>query len=126
MLWTFTSFDQNINFIDQDFFLLGLQFGYFEQSRSTSEPIEELIKKELLILKLYQLNVKNIKCPLQWWEKHETMFPIVGFLVWQIMDIVESHIETKRIFSLARILTNLKRCRLQTEFFKKMIFVQKN
>jgi len=53
------------------------------------------------------------------------MFPIVGFLVWQILDIVGSHIETKKIFSLAGILTNLKRCRLQTENLFKMIFVKK-
>jgi len=31
----------------------------------------------------------------------------------------------KRIFSLARIFTNLKRC-LQIKFFKKLIFLNKN
>jgi hypothetical protein len=27
----------------------------------------ELIKKELLIFRKYQLDIKDIKCPLQWW-----------------------------------------------------------
>jgi hypothetical protein len=49
----------------------------FEQTSNTNEPAEELVKKELLIFKRYQLDVKDIKCPLQWWQKHKTMFPIV-------------------------------------------------
>jgi hypothetical protein len=31
----------------------------FEQTASTSEPVEELVKKELLIFKRYQLDVKR-------------------------------------------------------------------
>ncbi len=53
----------------------------FEHIASTSELIEELVKRELLIFRRYQLDVKDIKCPLQWWQKHEAMFLIVGFLV---------------------------------------------
>ncbi len=53
-----------------------------------------------------------LKCyhHLQWWEKHEAMFPIVGFLACQILGIVGSQTKTKRIFSLTCILTNLRRC----------------
>jgi len=40
----------------------------------------ELTIMDLLIFKWYQLDVKNIKCPLQWWEKHEAMFLTIGFL----------------------------------------------
>jgi hypothetical protein len=47
------------------------------------------------------------------------MFPIVGFLVHEILSIVGSHIETKRIFLLIRILTNLRRCHLQIENLEK-------
>jgi hypothetical protein len=39
----------------------------------------ELINKELLIFKCYQMDVKNIKCPLQCWEKYENIFPIIDF-----------------------------------------------
>jgi hypothetical protein len=44
--------------------------------------------------------MKEIKRPLQWWEKYETMFPIVRFLACQILEFVGSQIETKRIFPL--------------------------
>jgi hypothetical protein len=61
----------------------------------------------------FQVDPKEIKCPLQWWLKHESMFPTVGFLAQQISGIVGSQIETKNIFSLAGIFTNLRRCCLQ-------------
>jgi hypothetical protein len=44
----------------------------------------------------------------------------------QILNIVESQIEPKRLLSLVDILTNLKRCHLQTDNLKKLIFVNKN
>jgi hypothetical protein len=71
------------------------------------------------------LDVKDIKCFLQWCQKHEAMFLIVGFLTWQILGIDGSQIETERILSLARIFTNLKKCHLQIENLEKLIFVQK-
>jgi hypothetical protein len=82
----------------------------FEQTTSISELAEELVKRELLVFKRYQLDVKDIKCPLQWWQKHEAMFLIVGFLAPHILGVVGSQIETKRIFSLVGILSNLRRC----------------
>jgi hypothetical protein len=106
---------------DEDFSL-----DIIQQIASTSEPSKELITRELLIFKHYQVDPKDIKCPLQWWAKHEAMFAIVGFLACQILGIVGSQIETKRIFSLAGILTNLRRCHLQLENLENLIFVSKN
>jgi hypothetical protein len=63
------------------------------------------------------MNVKNNKCPLQWWEKHENMFPVVGFYARQILRIVGSQI---------RILTSLRRCLLSLKKLDKLIFVNKN
>jgi hypothetical protein len=40
------------------------------------------------------MDVKNIKCPLQRWEKYESMFPIIGFYANQILRIVGCQIET--------------------------------
>jgi hypothetical protein len=79
----------------------------FEQTSSTSELTLELVRRETLIFKCYQVDSKEIKCLLQWWTKYETMFPTV-FLAHQILRIVGSQIETKRIFSLIRIFTNVK------------------
>jgi hypothetical protein len=56
----------------------------------------------------YQGNVKDSKCPLEWWKKHGTMFFVIAFLTWKIHDIVGSRIEIKIIFSLIGR-TNLKR-----------------
>jgi glutamyl/glutaminyl-tRNA synthetase len=53
------------------------------------------------------------------------LFPIVGFLARRILRIIGSQKETKRIFSLARIFTNFKRC-LQSENLEKLIFVNEN
>jgi hypothetical protein len=73
----------------------------FEMTTNTSEPTIELVNRELLIFRRYLMNVKYIKCRLQWWEKHENMFLTVGFCVRQILGIVGSQIETLKIFSLA-------------------------
>ncbi len=51
----------------------------FEMTTNISKPIMELVNREFLIFKHYQMDVKDIKCPLQWWEKHENMFPMVCF-----------------------------------------------
>jgi hypothetical protein len=48
---------------------------------SINETIMKLVNRELLIFKHYQVDVKNIKCPLQWWENHGNMFSIVEFRV---------------------------------------------
>jgi len=39
-------------------------FDMFEIIISTSEPTMELVKKDLLIFNCYQVDFKNIKCPL--------------------------------------------------------------
>ncbi len=70
--------------------------------------------------------VKKIKCPLQWWQKHESMFPIVDFLAQQILGFVGSQIKIEKTFVLISIFTNLRRCRLQSKNLEKLNFVSKN
>jgi len=41
-----------------------MSLDIFEIIVSTSELAMELVNKKLLILRCYQVNVKNIKCPL--------------------------------------------------------------
>jgi hypothetical protein len=53
-----------------------INLDIFEMTTNISEPTMKLInKKVLLIFKCYQVDVKDIKCPLQRWEKHESMSP---------------------------------------------------
>jgi hypothetical protein len=49
----------------------------FEQPLNTSELAIELITREMLIFRCYQVDSKEFKCSGQ---KHETMFSIVNFL----------------------------------------------
>jgi hypothetical protein len=97
----------------------------FEQTGSTIESIE-LVKEEVLIFKRYQLDIKDIECLLQWWQIHEAMFPIVGFLTQQILGIIESQIEIERIFLWLEFLRILINVVLQTKKLEKLIFVNKN
>ncbi len=103
----------NTNCADQDIFEHDCILDIFEQIVSTSELVEKLVKKVFSVFKRHQLDIKDIKCPLQWWQKHEAMFPIAGFLARQILGVVGSQIEKERIFSLVGILINLRRCHLQ-------------
>jgi len=59
---------------------------------------KEFVTREQSIFKRYQVDPKDIKCPFQWWGKHEAMFPTIGFLACQILGIVGSQIEIERKF----------------------------
>jgi hypothetical protein len=64
--------------VNYDIFYHDYNLDIFEKIViSTSEPLEKLVKSELSNFKKYQLDVKDIKCRLQWLQKHETMFPII-------------------------------------------------
>ncbi len=43
-----------------------------KQTPSTNELATKLVTKELLIFKCYQVDLKEIKCSLQWWGKQKT------------------------------------------------------
>ncbi len=70
----------------------------FQQIVSISEPTKKLVTMELLIFRHYQVDPKNIMCPLQWRGKHEAMFPIIGFWFGQILCIVWPQIEIDFFF----------------------------
>jgi hypothetical protein len=72
------------------------------------------------------MDAKNIKCLLEWFKKHETMFSIVDFLTIHVLRIVSFQIEIEKKNSLVGIATNLKRCCLQSNNLEKLILVGKN
>jgi hypothetical protein len=77
----------------------------FEMTTIRSEPTTKLVNREHLIFRHYQMSITVV-------GNHDSMFPTISFCVRKILGIVGFQIEIKRIFSLARILINLKRCRL--------------
>jgi hypothetical protein len=85
--------------------------------------MKEIITRDLLDLRRFHVDLKEIKNPLQWWEKHESRFPIVAFLARQILGIVGSQIEIECIFYFAGILTNLRRYCVQYENLEKFNFI---
>jgi hypothetical protein len=80
---------------------------------NNAKTTKEIVTRELPDFRRFHVDVKNIKNPLQWWERLESRFLVVGFLAKQILRIVNSQIETEHIFSLVEILTRLKKCWLQ-------------
>jgi len=90
----------------------------------TNEPIKELVNRELQMFKRYWVDAKDIKCPLEWWGKHEFLFSnTITTFVHQIFGIMGSKIKTKKIFLLVGI---LRRFFLQLNNLDKLIFVNEN
>jgi hypothetical protein len=48
----------------------------FEMVVRTNEPMKELINKGFYMFGKFQMDVKDIKCPLEWWGKHECFFQL--------------------------------------------------
>jgi len=91
-------------------------------TNNNTKTMKEIITKELFDFRRFHVDLKEINNPFQWWEKQELRFLIVAFLERQILGTVGSQIEIECIFSLTRILTNLKRC-LQSKNLDKLIFI---
>ncbi|KAJ7538060.1 hypothetical protein O6H91_11G033100 [Diphasiastrum complanatum] len=84
----------------------------FGHQASDEEATTNLVKSELSLFRRLNIPLKECSSPLQWWKDHEVQFPNVGFLARQILGIVGSQIECERVFSIASVLTSLRRCRL--------------
>ncbi len=84
---------------------------------------KEIVTIELLDIRRFHVDVKDIKNPIKLWEKHEFIFLVVCLLIKYILKIVGFQIEIECIFSLARFLTSLKRCQLEFWIFYKKIVV---
>ncbi len=91
----------------------------FQMVVGTNKLVKEFFNRKLLIFCKYQMDVKDIECLLKCWRKHETMFPIVGFLVRKILGIVGFQIKIEKFFSIVEIFANLKRCHLQLNNLEK-------
>lgn len=59
----------------------------FEMTIETNEPSKNIVKRQFLIFKRYQVDANEITCPLEWWERQAVMFPIVGFLAWNFLKL---------------------------------------
>jgi hypothetical protein len=49
-------------------------------STNTSEPTKEVMNKELMMFRRFQMDVKDIKCFFRVVDEHKSFFPNVAFL----------------------------------------------
>ncbi len=66
----------------------------FEMFTEPNEPTKEEVNKELQMFTRFQVDVKDIKCSLEWWAKHVSLFPTMAFLVCHIIGIFGFQMET--------------------------------
>ncbi len=64
-----------------------------EMGNCGNEPMRECVNQELLLFRRFQVDVKETNCLLQWWNKHETMFPTMGLVTRLTLGITGFHIE---------------------------------
>ncbi len=72
------------------------------------DAIMSTLKNELQTLQQLCVRSTKIKNPLVWWATYVMQFPHVSFLAHQVLGIVGSQIEIKRIFNIASVITNLQ------------------
>jgi hypothetical protein len=79
MLSSFVSNDIIFGCVDQTGYE-DSNLDIFQQIYVHKWAIKRTCHQGTIIFKHYQVDPKNIKCPLQWWGKHEAMFPTIIFL----------------------------------------------
>jgi hypothetical protein len=103
------------------------QFSLFGAGASEEEAAEGLLQKELSLFRHLVIESRDLEEGLlEWWRVNEALIPCVGFLARQYLGIPCYQIETKRIFSVAGILTNLRRSMLGLENLNNLIMIYKN
>ena len=63
---------------------------------------------------------------LEWWKKHQYMFPRLSILAKKYLGIPDSSVPSERVFSLAGNLVNKKRSRMKPALVDSIIFLKMN
>ncbi|KAG0573230.1 hypothetical protein KC19_VG160100 [Ceratodon purpureus] len=98
----------------------------FGDAASTEEACEGILTAELSLFRRLTVVPADAEKPLTWWKENGSRFPSVAFFARQILAIPGSQIETERIFSIASVLTGLRRCRLGLDNLDSLIMIFKN
>jgi hypothetical protein len=62
--------------------------------------MKELVNQYLLIFPKYQMDGKKIKCPLEWWRKHEAMVPTIDYWLNKYWGLLVFKLKLKKYFIL--------------------------
>ena len=98
----------------------------FGDAASPEEACEGILIAEVSLFRRLQIPVEEAASPLAWWKTNATRFPTLAYLARKFLGIPGSQIETERIFSVAGILTSLRRCRLGLSNVNGLIMIYKN
>jgi hypothetical protein len=72
----------------------------FQMTTNNNDHAKELTARKLLDFKRFLVDMKDIKSPLLWWEKHNCRFLVVGLQARHILGIVGFQIEMEHFFLL--------------------------
>jgi len=65
----------------------------FKMTTNTNKFAKELVKREFLIFRWYQMDLKDMKCCLQWWGNMSNV-SYYWFSTYEVLKIVGSYIKT--------------------------------
>jgi hypothetical protein len=99
-------------------------YCFFGQIVFVDDAIMSTLKNELHIFQWLCVQPTKTKNFLVWWVAHVVKFPHVSFLFCQVLGIVGSYIETKRIFNIACVIMNLRQFRLGIDNLDRLILVK--
>ena len=88
------------------------QISLFGALASIGKASKGLLLGELNLFMRLVIEPVNVACPLLWWKEHESRYQTVAFVARHFLGIPCNQIECERIFSIAGILTSLRRCGL--------------
>ncbi len=82
-----------------------------------------MVKEQFTHFKIKKGIEEECKDPLAWWRAHGVHDSYVGFVACQILGIVGSQIEAKRVFSIVGICKNLRRSQLHIDNLEMLISI---
>jgi hypothetical protein len=103
-----------------------LDINTIEMTINTIEPTMESVNESFWFSSVIKWMLKTLSVHCSGGKNMKTCFLHLVFVLKKILGIVGYQIELEKIFSLVGILTNLMRCRLQSNFLNKLIFINKN
>jgi hypothetical protein len=93
-------------------------FSIFEQNQpKASNEVEEYLKED---------KIPFNQCPFNWWLNKKNKYPVLAKMARIFLAIPATSTSSERLFSDAGNLMTSKRSRIDSELFKRMMFLKKN
>jgi len=93
-------------------------FSIFERNQpKASDKVEEYLKED---------KIPYNQCPFNWWLNKKSKYPVLTKMARIFLAIPATSTSSERLFSDAGNLLTSKRSRIDSELFKRMMFLKKN